>query len=259
MVTNKNYSRLAYYSILIIGCLATFYVPRACGQSGALEKWIRYWESGRAKNEGDGRAVRRILFLKKIGGDGMPKLVQLDSVKFKPLGYITTMDSSDLRLAYQLNTRRLADSKDSSDPLKNVFLASGVDTIALPSGGQWQFYQLENGKPVVVREVPAVDLKTEEQVQSWLSKQMGFNAVALMQKGKYVLVLAPQTLPKKGRQALALSPESDPLLFLDTKKGQALMQLVAASGNYGMFKVVTSGKKKKAAISYGTKVLVQQK
>lgn len=157
---------------------------------------------------------------------------------------------SPWRFAVSLNRGAAGlDRRFAQDPSAIAVLSrSGLVLIA-----DGKTCQLADRKQAVVRE--ACNKEQGKQLAAWLTQKMGYNALVLAQKQRYLLIEGPTAALANGSQAFFFADSSEAeRLPPDDRRVGALLQKIEGNGRYGIFAMVLTGRPKD--VLPGTKVIV---
>ena len=243
---------LRTWILLVIGCG----MAQSCLVPVVMAKDTASWIAEGRRNF----QPRSVAFLTSFGGEGQPEFYSLNE---QSLGFIRIMAGEQARLKFMLNDyepNRPGYNANSGvgkiEALQSILELAAV--VVAPVGGRkkWTFIGHSNGELVKLAEQPG-PRSAENGVGGWLMDALGYEGLVVDRRGDLLLVVA---LPGKltGRsQGVVLRQSASRFIYpRDPAAGAALIELVKADGDFGVFRVLLDGGD--GSVVKGAKILLQE-
>lgn len=208
-----------------------------------------------------------VIFVSSFPKGKAPVLAAIDAKTFNGLGFLKTIDQSELNYILNLNLppqtsdeeKKATVTKTRSQWIQFLLDAADADTVVYMNANKaWQVYQrAENNKVKLVLSLPKGSGSDAPSLHQWFVNSLGYEGVVIDRKDSYFLVGTLQNAQKEDTQALILKgTDMQFKVKKANKEGGGLMQLVSQYEGFGVFELLLG--EQPETIVYGTKIVIER-
>jgi hypothetical protein len=223
----------------------------------SIQAWLKDIEESRAR-ELIGLPFQLLVVASNPKKGGSQEFLKLPPRSGAVLGFFKIRAGQEAETAFRMNSFSVAEEAKQPDigSLSPEDLGRFADANAiayLGDGDDEARLVLLPGRGTVLELTVAPPAKTDgAALSAWFCAQLGYDGVVLGQRDNLVLVVSHRGSWSRGLQGLALvDTAAAPVVAADKRHGNALLELVSAARNFGVFRVVFA---EGGEIAPGTKV-----